>query len=118
MGGVAKAVGGVASKGKGGDNPGASENTIKNAMIYPELRDPAYRAIQDATRLYQQGYSVPRMNQRQWQGIEGIEDWANQYGGRLEDVMGNVSSIGMGNRAGDAPGTEFLQSMYGGRAGQ
>jgi hypothetical protein len=118
MGGVAKAVGGVASKGKGGDNPGASENTIKNAMIYPELRDPAWRAITDAGRLYQQGYSVPKMNQREWQGIQGIEDWAGQYGGQLNDVMGNVSNIAQGNRAGDAPGTEFLQRMFSGKAGQ
>jgi len=116
MGGVAKAVGGVASKGKGGDNPGASENTIKNAMIYPELRDPAFRAIQDATRLYQQGYSVPKMNQRGWQGIEGIEDWAGQYGGQLNDVMANVTNIARGNRQGDAPGQEFLQSIYQGNA--
>jgi hypothetical protein len=116
MGGVAKAVGGVASKGKGGDNPGASENTIKNAMIYPELRDPAFRAIQDATRLYQQGYSVPKMNQRQWQGIEGIEDWAGQYGGQLNDVMGNVSNIAQGNRQGDAPGQSFLEGVYQGGA--
>jgi hypothetical protein len=111
MGGVAKAVGGVASKGKGGENPGASENTIKNAMIYPELRDPAYRAIQDATQLYQQGYSVPKMNRREWQGIEGIEDFAGQYTGQLRDVMGNVSNIAQGNRAGDAPGDDYFRSM-------
>jgi hypothetical protein len=116
MGGVAKAVGGVASKGKGGDNPGASENTIKNAMIYPELRDPSYRAIQDATRLYQQGYSVPEMNRRQWQGIEGIEDFAQNYSGQLGDVMGNVTNIARGNRQGDAPGQEFLQDVYQGGA--
>ena len=111
MGGVAKSVGSVASKGKGGENPGASENTIKNAMIYPELRDPAFRAISDATRLYQQGYSVPKMNQREWQGIEGIEDWAGQYGGQLNNVMGNVANIGAGNRAGDAPGDDYFRSM-------
>jgi hypothetical protein len=117
MGGVAKAVGGVASKGKGGENQGPSENTIKNAMIYPELRDPAFRAISDATRLYEQGYSIPRINRRQMEGIESIEDFAGQYGGQLRDVMGNVSNIAQGNRAGDAPGTEFLRSMYGGQAG-
>jgi hypothetical protein len=81
-------------------------------MIYPELRDPAFRAIQDATRLYQQGYSVPKMNQRQLAGIEGIEDFATQYGGQLQDVMGNVSNIARGNRQGDAPGQDFLQSIY------
>jgi len=111
MGGVAKAVGGVASKGKGGANQGPSENTIKNAMIYPELRDPSFRAIQDATRLYQQGYSIPKMNQRQWAGIEGIEDFAQNYGGQLSDVMGNVSNIAQGNRAGDAPGDDYFRSI-------
>jgi len=118
MGGVAKSVGSVASKGKGGENQGPSENTIKNAMIYPELRDPAFRAISDATRLYQQGYSIPRINQRQLQGVESIEDWAGQFGNQLGDVSGNVTNIARGNRAGDAPGTEFLRSMYGGPTGE
>src|SRR6187401_5977 len=104
MGGVAKAVGGVASKGKGGENPGASENTIKNAMLYPDLRPGVFTAIQDAKRLYEQGYSVPKMNRREWSGIEGIEDWAGQYGNQLGNVMGNISNIARGNRAGDAPG--------------
>ena len=57
------------------------------------------------------------MNQRQRAGIESIEDWASQYGGQLGDVSGNVANIAQGNRAGDAPGTEFLRSMYGGQAG-
>ena len=117
MGGVAKAVGGAVSGGGKGQNAGPSENTIKNAMIYPELRDPAYRAIQDATKLYQQGYSIPKMNRRQWQGIEGIEDFASQYGGRLEDVLGNVGNIAQGNRQGDAPGDDYLRSIYAGKQG-
>ena len=111
MGGVAKAVGGAVSGGGKGQNAGPSENTIKQAMIYPELRDPAFRAISDATRLYQQGYSIPRMNRRQWEGIENIEDFGQQYGGQLRDVMGNVSNIAQGNRAGDAPGEDYFRSM-------
>ena len=115
MGGVAKAVGGAVggvNKGIKGENAGPSESTIKNAQLWPDLRDPVYRAIQDATKLYQQGYSVPEMNRRQWQGIEGIEDWATNYGGRLEDVVGNIGNIARGNRTGDAPGQDFLQSIY------
>jgi len=117
MGGVAKAASGALSTGGlnksiKGENSGPSESTIKNAQLWPDLRDPVYRAIQDASSLYKQGYSVPKMNQRQWAGIEGIEDWANQFGGQLGDVSGNIANIAQGNRAGDAPGQAYLQSLY------
>ena len=60
MGGVAKAVGGAVggvNKGLKGENMGPSESTIRSSQVYPDLRDPVYRSIQDARRLYEQGYS-------------------------------------------------------------
>lgn len=115
MGGVAKAVGGAVggvNKGIKGENMGPSESTIRSTQVYPDLRDPVFRSIQDARRLYEQGYSVPRFNRRQQEGVESIEDWAQQFGGQLGDATGNIANIARGNRAGDAPGQDYLQSLY------
>lgn len=117
MGGVAKAAGSVFSTGSAnekikGSNSGPSEGTIRENMVYPDFRDPVFRSIQDARRLYEQGYSIPKFNRRQQEGVESIEDWAQQYGGMLGGATGNIANIARGNRAGDAPGQDYLQSLY------
>ena len=109
MGGIAKSI--------MGGNSGPSENTIKSASIYPELRDPAYDAIQDARRLYEQGYAVPGLNRRSWEGVESTEDWASKFGGMIDEPTEYASWLSQGKGVGDAPGQEYLQNVYRNGAG-
>lgn len=97
--------------GKGG-NSGPSESKIKDAMIYPELRDPAFTAIQQAKRLYEQGYQVPGMNRRQQEGVESTEDWASKFGSMIDEPLEYAGYLSQGKGVGDAPGQEFLQGIY------
>jgi hypothetical protein len=97
--------------GKGADKP--TDREIKRTQIYGDLVNPISRAIQDARRLHENGgQTVLGLNRRQWEGVEGIEDAASRVGSSMDEPLEYATWLSQGKNVGDAPGQEYLQSIY------